>query len=224
MFDHEGFSRSMKLALADYLSGKVPDMGHLASWLKELSGFNAKLLLTGTDRKAFWINLYNGLTNYLIISQGIRESVWELPGFFKALKVSVGGFTLSLDDIEHGILRCNGARRNGKPSQFAKDDPKLGLMVKAFDPRIHFALNCGSISCPPVAFYTATNIDSELALAEENFVRQEFVVDHQHKEIRCSEIFVWYREDFQHTYLNRHDLEGYAVYPAPYQWKLPGSL
>lgn len=220
MFDHEKFSRSLKIGLNRYLKGEPVNVDGLAEQLTGLSGFNTKTLIKDNEKKAFWINLYNGLTNYFIISRKIKKSVWEVPGFFKELSVPIGEFSFSLDDMEHGILRQNGERRNGKPRQFQADDSRLELMVEKFDPRIHFALNCGGISCPPVAFYSPENIEAELALAEESFASQEFEVDHENKVIRCSEIFDWYRADFGATYINSPELRGYQVTLKPYEWRL----
>lgn len=219
MFDHKEFSRAMKIALADYLSkGSRPIEAD--SFLEALSLFNPNELSTDDERKACWINLYNGLTNYQIISHNLKKSVWELPDFFTGRRHRIGAFMLSLDDIEHGILRRNGPRKKDKPRQFSDGNPREKLMLESFDSRIHFALNCGSVSCPPIAFYTTENIEQELALAEQSFVANEFLVDEKKQVIRCSEIFIWYRSDFGADYLNRSDLGGFAILPMPYSWTL----
>lgn len=220
MFDHQQFSRFMKVALADYFSGSTVNSEGFEKWLSDLSVFDLTSLSGDKERKAFWINVYNGLTNYFIISNGLKKSVWEVPDFFSGLAVRIGEFTFSLDDIEHGILRQNGERKKGKPRQFDTDDSRLLLMVKAFDSRIHFALNCGSVSCPPIAFYSTQNIDAELSLAEESFASQEFLIDHENRTIHCSEIFIWYKADFPNTYLNSPELRTYKVVPIPYQWTI----
>lgn len=220
MFDHQQFSRFMKMALADYLSGSGVNPEKFKKWLDDLSVFDLRSLSSDEEKKAFWVNLYNGLTNYFIISNGLKKSVWEVPEFFSGLTVNIGELSFSLDDIEHGILRQNGERKRNKPRQFNAGDPKLLLMVEAFDSRIHFTLNCGSVSCPPIAFYSAENIDQELNLAEESFAGQEFRVDAVLKEINCSEIFIWYKADFPNTYLNSPELRAYKVVPIPYQWTI----
>lgn len=220
MFDHQQFSRCMKMALADYLSGLTVEMGTLKKWVDELSVFDLQSLSDDDRKRAFWINVYNGLTNYFIISHELKESVWEVPDFFAALIVSIGEEDFSLDDIEHGILRKNGERKKGKPVQFSEGNPKRKWMVNQFDPRIHFALNCGSVSCPPIAFYSTENIGQELGLAEESFASQEFIIDHRKQEVQCSEIFIWYQRDFQGKYLEAAELKGYRISPIPYQWTI----
>ncbi len=220
MFDSRQFSRLMKVALADYLSGSAMSVGDFKKELRLLSEFDVDSLTDDASKKAFWINVYNGLTNYFIINRQLKKSVWEVPNFFSGLTVNIGENQFSLDDIEHGILRKNGERKRGKPLQFSEEDIKLKWMVNVFDPRIHFALNCGSVSCPPIAFYSVENIDEELSLAEESFASQEFMINHQNRTVRCSEIFVWYRGDFPDSYLNTSVPEGYSIEPLPYQWTI----
>lgn len=219
-FDVSAFAKTMKLALADFHSvgNEVVDLDE--QWIARLSDFNAKSLSGDAEKLAFWINLYNGLTNYQIVKNQLKETVWELPGFFSNRNFQVGEFPMSLDDIEHGVLRQNGPRKNDKPSQFQDEDPRCELMLERMDPRIHFALNCGALSCPPIAFYSAKNIDQELALAEANFASQEFMVDHETRTIHCSEIFVWYRSDFENQYLDDPALVAFQVEPIPYCWAI----
>ena len=91
------------------------------------------------QRMAFWINAYNALTLQAIVnhypirgggwfSRGPSPSIRQIPGVWTTLKWPVAGKTVTLDDIEHKILR----------PQFA-------------EPRIHFAINCASVGCPPLA-------------------------------------------------------------------------
>ena len=80
----------------------------------------------------------------------------------------------SLDDVEHGILRryrykySLGFITDLFPSKIIKK-----LAVSKIDYRIHFALNCGAKSCPPIAFYTSLNIEEELNLATQSFLESE---------------------------------------------------
>ena len=210
----------MKVQLQVHLNDGGTDSASISTLIDELKAFNIHTLKGDQEKKAFWINVYNGLTNYFIIHHHIKETVWEVEGFFKNLSVHIGALTFSLDDIEHGILRKNGVRRNDKPLQFSAGEPKMKLMLNEIDPRIHFALNCGSISCPHIAFYSAGNINQELALAEKSFVDAEFVVNHELKTIDCSPIFDWYRSDFKNTYLGDPALQGYEVQLREYHWTL----
>ena len=86
---------------------------------------------------------------------------------------NIGGLIYSLNEIENGLLRGN--RKSAVPFTFVpfrkSDDPKRALQLKC-DPRIHFALNCGAVSCPPIAVYSseAEELNNQLALATEGFL------------------------------------------------------
>eukprot|EP00966_Prymnesium_polylepis_P276217 6381421-Prymnesium_polylepis.1 len=78
----------------------------------------------------------------------------------------LAGLRFSLDDIEHGILRCNTPPPGADAPPFsAADDARAPLALQQLDPRVHFALNCGARSCPPIKVFSAGRIDEELGLA-----------------------------------------------------------
>ncbi len=218
--EHQSFSRSAKVVLSQYLNGEEYSMNSLMEFLENVQSFDLASLDHDNDKKAFWINVYNGLTNYQIVKNQLRKSVWEKEDFFRDELLKIGDFRFSLDAIEHGILRKNGSRKRGKPRQFLDEDPRLKLMVEDMDFRVHFALNCGSVSCPPIGYYSEAKIDEQLSLAESSFSESEFVVDHVNKHIECSAIFVWYRSDFGNHYLNDSVLSRYTVTERPYMWKI----
>ena len=138
----------------------------------------------------------------------------EIADLFKRKSIKIGGLLFSLDEIEHGLLRQN------KRQIFDGNPVMQKLMVDNLDYRIHFALNCGAQSCPPIAFYTSDQIDYQLAVAEASFVEKEFIVNHDLKTIRCSALFSWYREDFSERYLDDEQHEGYRVDLMPYEWRI----
>jgi hypothetical protein len=147
-------------------------------------------------RLAFWINVYNALVLHAIVALNIRRSVHELPLFFMRVSYLVGGFRLSLDDIEHGVLRGNRPRPFPPVRPFGRLDPRGALALDRVDPRIHFALNCGAQSCPPVGVYRAQAIEQQLDLAARNFINQTVSLDGAGR-VTCSKIFRWYRADFE---------------------------
>lgn len=191
-----------------------------------LQGFDPAALRGDLEKRAFWVNLYNVLTIHGIISLGVRRSVQEVPFFFDRVAYRVGPHALSLNDIEHGILRSN--RRPPSPlplpgaPPFGSGDPRRGLMVE-LDPRIHFALNCGSQSCPPIGIYDAGMLDSQLELAAKSFITGETEI--LGDRLVLSKIFQWYAKDFGDVrgfvgrYLGR-DLQGLSVSYRPYDWSL----
>lgn len=218
--DHQSFSRSAKVILSRYLSGESYSLNELEEFLENVQSFVLETLDNDELKKVFWINIYNGLTNYQIVKNQLKESVWEKEDFFRDELLCIGDFQFSLDAIEHGILRKNGPRKNGKPRQFSEGDLRQNLMVENMDFRVHFALNCGSVSCPPLAFYSVDKIDQQLELAESGFSTSEFIVDHANRSIECSSIFLWYRPDFGNHYLNDSVLSQYTVTERPYVWKI----
>jgi len=195
-FNSAAFSKDLKIARYDYQYGSVVNQELIDNHLKLLKEVDLSLLIDDLDKIAFWINVYNGMTNYAIIRYAIKKSMKEDTLFFKHLLFEIGKLSFSLDDIEHGILRRN-ARNHIKNT-----DPKLNFIVDKIDYRIHFALNCGAQSCPAIAFYTKASLEKELIMAESSFVSQEFIVDTIHKTISCSSLFEWYREDFGYRFLN----------------------
>lgn len=214
------FSRSAKIILGQYLAKEDYSLDPLETFLENIQSFDLNSLQNDTEKKAFWINVYNGLTNYQIVKNQLRESVWEKQDFFTDPCLLITDFAFSLDDIEHGILRRNGPRKNEKPDQFFAGDERLKFMLQTMDYRIHFALNCGSLSCPPIAYYSQGKIDKELRFAEESFSAAEFVINHKEKTIDCSSIFLWYRSDFGNHYLNDSVLSQYTVNERPFIWKI----
>ncbi|AXT18826.1 DUF547 domain-containing protein [Flavobacteriaceae bacterium AU392] len=208
------FSRILKTAKLDYLSGEQIQIEVFSDIIQTLSQLNLSLLDNDQKKKAFWVNIYNGFTNYLIIKLRLKTNMKEYPDFFKSNTLTIHNYKFSLDDIEHGLLRKN-VRMHILPN-----DKRLQFQVKELDYRIHFALNCGAKSCPAIAYYTFNNIEEELDLAESVFIENEFLVNHKEKTIKCSEIFIWYKDDFKKKYLNNPKHLDYTIIKKPYNWQL----
>ncbi len=144
---------------------------------------------------AFWINVFNALALHGVVALDVRRSVWRVWNFFGRVSYRVGRHVLSLDEIEHGILRGNRRRTLLPWAPFGARDARRALAIHPADPRIHFVINCGAASCPPVGIYHAASIESQLALAARSFVNQEVVLDRQGR-TSCSRLFKWYGSDF----------------------------
>ena len=195
LFDHQ--HTAWNTILARYVREGVVDYADLKrSGLPSLDGYLRSLesvcrghydAWTREQKLAFWINAYNAYTVKLILNhyplKSIR-SIGLLPGAafresFIPLR-SLRGKVLSLNDIEHDILR------------------------KEFrEPRIHFAIVCASKSCPELRSeaYRATTLDSQLTQAARRFVsdtsKNRF--DAASRTLRLSSIFDWFREDFERS-------------------------
>lgn len=155
-------------------------------------------LNTENLRKAFWINLYNA---FIILKIQENPALFKNKRgqFFKKSWIKIANNILSFDDIEHGILR----RSKNKLSRgyFNKTFLRISKFERLFrlqklDYRLHFALNCGAASCPPVAFYEADNLDEQLNLAQLNFLTTDSHYEVTTNTLTLSKIFFWFIKDF----------------------------
>ena len=135
------------------------------------------------EQLAYWINLYNALTIAVVLEHYPVKSILDIsisPGLFKVgpwdkKLIEVEGEMLSLNDIEHRILRPIWS-----------------------DPRVHYAVNCASIGCPnlrPRAF-TAEDLDDTLDRAARDYINSDRGVVYQDGDLYVSSIFDWFQEDF----------------------------
>ena len=166
----------------------------------QLCNLDVATLTTREEQLAFWINLYNALVIDAVIAFDVQKSVTEerfgLFRFFRRAAYEVGGHRFSCEDIEQGILRGNRGNPYVPGPHFASSDPRAVWVMQRPDPRIHFALNCASRSCPPIGVYDAERIDEQLDLAAQNFVDADVEVDEEAGVVRLSSIFRWYTGDF----------------------------
>ncbi len=149
-------------------------------------------LINDDFKKAFWINIYNA---YFQILRKVNHVV--KPKIFTQKLILIANKKWSLDDIEHGILRHyrNKYTMGFVPQLFVSKAIK-NLAVTDFDYRIHFALNCGAASCPPISFYTCSNIKQQLETATLSFLDAETDYLEDKKEVHVSRIFLWFLYDF----------------------------
>lgn len=180
-------------------------------------------LSSDTTKKAFWINVYNA---YFLILR-LQKQV-ERPAIFRDKLITIAGIQFSLDDIEHGILRKYRWKWSlgYLPHIFAPAILRQ-LAVDKMDPRIHFALNCGAKSCPPIAFYTPEKINQQLEVATQAFLENETKVFPEKREIHASRLLLWYQGDFGGKkgalrFLNRYlnqNFGGWKLRYQPYNWE-----
>ncbi|MGA9649822.1 DUF547 domain-containing protein [Pedobacter sp.] len=143
-------------------------------------------------RKTFWINIYNAYFQILAIKEKKTR-----PAIFEEKLITIAGTRLSLDQIEHGILRRYRSKFSlGYLPQFFPGKIIKQLAVSTIDYRIHFALNCGANSCPPIAFYDYDKIDKQLSIAASSFLKTDSQVDTLKKQVMVSKIMQWFKADF----------------------------
>ena len=172
----------------------------IASELQLVDSLNLERDLPNQDeRKALFLNLYNALVIHGNIVLGHPNTPQERGDFFSNTAYQVGVEIWTLDIIEHGFLRCN------HPKPFAltpllndPTDSRLSHVLREpLDFRIHFALNCGAKSCPPIRFYQAEKLNEQLDMATKVFLHDESNVsfDIEAKRIQLSKLFDWYGKD-----------------------------
>ena len=150
---------------------------------------------TDNEKKAFWINLYNAYTQVALKNN--PEQYTKRSKFFGNKFIEIAGHSFSLDDIEHGILRRSKIKWSlGHFNKLFPGKTEKKLRVEKLDYRLHFALNCGAKSCPPIAFYRSENIDQQLNLATKAFLRGEVEYNETANTVKLPMLMSWFRRDF----------------------------
>lgn len=204
-----------------YTTVTAADRASLEDYIDDL----ARVGISGYSRAeqfAYWVNLYNALTLKVVLDHMPVDSIRDIdisPGFFadgpwRRKLLEIEGAGVSLDDIEHRILRPIWQ-----------------------EPRIHYAVNCASIGCPnlqPRAF-TAANTEAMLAQAARDFVNHSRGVSVTPEGLVLSSIYNWFEPDFDR---DGGVLAHIRVYAEPalrermgslpvdgyvYDWKLNGA-
>lgn len=161
----------------------------------------AKSLATDNERKAFWINLYNGFNLYLMrANPEVNAHSKSRMKHFLRRQIRVAGMNLSLMDIENGILRRSKVWWGlGYIPRFRVSSFEKAMRVEQLDARVHFALNCGAMSCPPIRFYSPGSIEQELDLATKSYLLNEVRggKGDESSTLFVSSLFRAYRGDFR---------------------------
>lgn len=156
-------------------------------------------LSSRSRRLSFWLNCYNAYAQLLVerdpsVLEGDRLDRWK---FFARDRVPVAGVWLSLDDIEHGMLRGSrhpwgmGYLPRPLPTSFERE-----FRLEGGDPRIHFALGVGTESCPPITVYSPEDCGEELDVATEWYLEENVHYDPDRETVAVPRLFLWYRGDF----------------------------
>lgn len=219
-FDHSAFDSVLARYVADgrvdYAALKA-NRGELDRYLESIGSVAPQEFQAWdeTAQIAFLINAYNGYTLQLIIDHypisggGLIKrifypdnSIRQIGGAFDEIRHRVAGAELTLDDIEHGRLRSDYA-----------------------EPRIHFALVCAAVSCPPLRreAYRGHRLDAQL-----DDQARRFLNDPRHNRyepgrgrVYLSKIFEWFGQDFQdfapdRGYRGDQTLRGVLAFTARY--------
>ncbi|KPF48820.1 hypothetical protein IP87_09400 [beta proteobacterium AAP121] len=163
------------------------------------------------ERQAFLVNAYNAFTVELILTRypelkSIKDLGSLLSSPWKPRWISLLGSKLSLDDIEHGMLRKRGDYD---------------------DPRVHFAVNCASIGCPALReeAFVAAKLDAQMDEQTLRFMsdRTRNRFNTQRGRLELSKIFDWYGEDFRLGHRGIGSLPAFAARYADVLADLPAD-
>ena len=190
----------------DY-KGFIADRELLEQYLQELQENHPnEENWTKNEQMAYWINAYNAFTVKIVIDYYPVESIKDIKGKIPFVNtvwdvkfINIEGAVYDLNNIEHGILRS-----------------------KYKDPRIHFALNCASGSCPNLSrsAYTAESLDKQLDKAGRIFLGDPTKNIITEEEVRLSKIFQWYGSDFTKEVSKIEYLNRFAPQPIPEKTKI----
>jgi hypothetical protein len=173
----------------------------------------ARQLSSEAQKTAFWLNIYNAYTQYQLRQN--PDQYKKRSRFYKAKFIRIAGKNMSLDKVEHGILRRSkvkwslGYLNKWFPSKFEKR-----FRVSKVDWRIHFALNCGAKSCPPIAFYKPEQLERQLELSTQNYLKSDAAFDATANKVGVPILMSWFRGDFGGKKNILPILKKYNIIPA----------
>lgn len=187
----------------------------------------ASQLDSDKKRLAFWINIYNAF---------IMDVLKDAPGkysdrgeFFKADQVKIAGKSVSFDDIEHGVIRSSVVKLSwGYFSKWFVSKWERKLRTDKRDYRIHFALNCGAKSCPPVAIYDDETINEDLDKITDQYLGRVSEYKEEENKVITTPLMSWFRGDFGGKSGSKEILKKFDIIPntdveiefGDYDWTL----
>jgi hypothetical protein len=205
--DHSAWDRLLQkhvsaLGNVSY-EGFKKDQVVLDAYLNSLSATIPESNWTRNEAMAYWINAYNAYTIKLMLNNYPLKSIMDVNGgkAWDLKFIDLKGEKYSLNNMEHDILR-----------------------EKYFDPRIHFAVNCASISCPKLSnsAYFAEGLDAKLDKAAKEFINNSSKNDISAYVAQISKLFDWYKDDFTKNgtvkdYINKYSTTKLTVNNISYK-------
>jgi hypothetical protein len=148
---------------------------------------------TEEKKLVFWINTYNGFIQDFLFND--PSLYGDRGAFFSQKRMVIAGKEMSFDDLEHGIIRSSrwklslGYIRN----PFAAKHIRM-WRTKAPDGRVHFALNCGATSCPPVRIYHIGRLDKQMDESARIYLERTTRIEGN--SVTVTPLMSWFRGDF----------------------------
>ena len=166
--------------LVDYAAAGSNGRADLQAYLAHLQSIDPTTL-PRPEQFAYWANLYNAATVEVILEEYPVESIRKIggslfsPGPWGEEVLEVAGRALSLDNIEHGILRAIWG-----------------------DPRVHYAVNCASIGCPNLGAtgFRGEGLEEALDAAARDYVNHPRGAEVRNGRLHVSSIYDWFEVDF----------------------------
>lgn len=148
-------------------------------------------------QRAFWLNVYNGYTQHFL-KRDPSTYLEDRPKYFGMDQIEIAGETVSLEHIEHGVLRRGATiyTLGHLRILFLRRQFVRRFAVDEVDYRIHFALNCGALSCPPVIPYTAAALDEQLDAISRDYLAREAEYDAAADRVAVPALMRWFSADF----------------------------
>ncbi|EWH11091.1 hypothetical protein KLA_15945 [Cellulophaga geojensis KL-A] len=185
----------------------VKNKAELEAYLKLLQDNSPAKNWSKNDKLAYYINLYNAGTVKLIVDNYPVKSIKDIKSPWDKEVVAIGNKMYSLGYVEHKVLR------------------------KMNEPRIHFAINCASYSCPKLVnkAFLADSMDAQLKSAAINFIADKKRNVITPNKVELSEIFKWFKSDFTENttligFINKYSAtqvkDGAKVKYIDYNWSL----
>ena len=179
----------------------------LKSYIQILRKYIPNENWTNKELLSYWINAYNALIVLLILENYPITSIKDIPDRWDKKIFEVGSISYSLSNIEHDILR------------------------KLNDPRIHFAINCASKSCPKLLnkAYQINKLNEQLDSSSRSFILDSTKNIITYNKLKLSKIFLWYSSDFGQKkdkleFIKKHSNTDISSSPKinymPYNWSL----
>jgi len=189
--DHKSWDKLLNSYVED--NGNVDYLGfkkeseNLNRYLEQLGSKTVNENWSREKKLAYYINLYNAATVKLILNNYPLTSITDINKPWDKKWIKYGGELISLGEIEHKILR------------------------KMNEPRIHFAINCASFSCPKLLneAYTEDKLHKQLDKVTKDFINDPSRNIISENKVELSKIFKWYKKDFENNgsliaYLNQY--------------------
>lgn len=192
-----GVNTHVKLSIELLESVKNNDASKREKVLKQIANISLDDLVSSLDTKqkklAFWVNMYNAFVQIELIANPLLFE--NKKSFYKEQRHNIAGVKMSYDNIEHGILRNSRVKLSlGYIKRIFVDKWERRLRNKDIDGRIHFALNCGALSCPPVAIFNDVEVEGQLDKVNKLYLEEYTSIEGN--TINTTPLFSWFRGDF----------------------------